>query len=137
GTGASMGELRLGRCGRFLLLAPLPRELLDLARGIDQALLAREERVAGRADLEPQLLAFRGPRGPSRATRAVNVDGDVIGMNACLHDLSARRNGPPAVGWRPRAPAVTANSTSCVRPSQGAGRAGRRVSLAHAIPSHR
>src|SRR6185436_16056870 len=101
GTGASMGELRLGRCGRLLLLAPLARELLDAARGVDQALLPGEERVAVRADLQAQLLAFRGPRGPGRAARAVDVDRDVIRMNACLHDLSARRMGPPALGSRP------------------------------------
>src|SRR5437762_12385663 len=57
-------RLRLGRSGRFLLLAPLPREFLDLARGVDQALLAGEERVAVGADLAPQLLSLGGPRGP-------------------------------------------------------------------------
>src|SRR6185503_18749106 len=90
GTGAPLAGLRLGRSGRLLLLAPLPRELLDLARGVDQALLAREERVAVRADLEAQLLALRGARGPGGAARAMDVDVDVIGVDACFHDLSAR-----------------------------------------------
>src|ERR671918_540091 len=89
GAGASWAGLRLSRCGRLLLLAPLPRELLDAARGVDQALLAREERVAIRADLEAQLLALRGSCRPRGAARAVDVDGDVIGMNAWLHGLSA------------------------------------------------
>src|SRR5713226_748150 len=51
--GSGGGGSRCGCRGRLLLLAPLPRVLLDLARRVDEALLAREERVAVRADLEP------------------------------------------------------------------------------------
>src|SRR5881394_569262 len=80
-TGRSGAGLRLGRSGRLLLLAPLARELLDLAGGVDQPLLAREERVAVRADLETQLLALGGPRRPGRAAGAVDVHVDVIGMD--------------------------------------------------------
>src|SRR5439155_22770029 len=128
-TGRSGAGLRLGRSGRLLLLAPLARELLDLARGVDQALLAREERVAVRADLEAQLLALGGPRGPGRAAGAMDVDVDVFGMDPRLHDAPRGGRAPAVCRLRRRAAAVTVNSSSLGRPLQclrhGAGHGGR------------
>jgi hypothetical protein len=43
----------------FLDVLETPLEPLDLARGIDQALLTREERVALRADIDVQILLRR------------------------------------------------------------------------------
>src|SRR5437899_4770952 len=104
--------LRLGRSRSVLLLAPLPRELLDAARGVDQALLAREERVAVGADLQPQLLALGGPRGPCRPAGAVDVDRDVIRMNPWFH-RAPRPAADGAAGNVRRAleSAATANSS--------------------------
>src|SRR5687768_1258426 len=48
--------LRLGR--GFLLLPVLAREALHAAGRVDQLLLAGEERMAARADLQAQLLAL-------------------------------------------------------------------------------
>src|SRR6185503_10176304 len=82
--GSRMAALRLS-C-RFLLLAVLARVPLHAAGGVDELLLAREERVATGADLEPQLLALGGPGGPGSAARAVDVDDLVLGMDSWLHD---------------------------------------------------
>ena len=59
GVRRSGDEGRLG-LGGGRLLAVLAREPLDAAGGVDQLLLAREERVAAGADLEAQLLALGG-----------------------------------------------------------------------------
>src|SRR6185295_4646533 len=84
--------LRLG-C-RFLLLSVLARVPLHAAGGVDELLLAREERVAVGADLEPQLLTLRGPRGPGRPAGAMDVDDLVLGMDSWLHGApKAAREG--------------------------------------------
>src|SRR4051812_20017849 len=58
--------------------AELLAEPLDAAGGVDELLLAGEERVAGRADVDVQ---FRlGAAGDERvAAGAMNVTGDVLG----------------------------------------------------------
>ena len=60
------------------------RELLDAARGIDELLFAREERMAGRADADLDV-ALRRAGVIDRAARAANVGLMVVGMNICFH----------------------------------------------------
>src|SRR4051794_14427626 len=75
------GRLRRGG----LALAPhSSHELLDLAAGIDQSLLAREERMALRADVEAKLV-LGGMRLPGIAARAAHGCLDVLGMNIGTH----------------------------------------------------
>ena len=57
----------------FGLATVLAIESLDAARRIDQLLLAREERVAVRADLKPNL-RFGRARLPRLAARAMHVE---------------------------------------------------------------
>src|SRR5581483_11109405 len=106
--------LRLGggRLGLRLLRARvLAGEPLDAAGGVHELLLAREERVAARADLEAQLLALGGAGLPRGAARAVDGDFLVIRVNAWLH-------GPSSIN-------VTKNSNSATSRLQG----GRFVQL--------
>src|SRR5688572_468614 len=70
-------RLRRSRGGRFLLPV-LAGVALDAAGGVEEALLAGEERVAAGADLQPQLLALGGAGRPGRPAGAVDVDGDVV-----------------------------------------------------------
>src|SRR5687768_6807946 len=78
---------QLSLCGGFALLAVLARITLDAARGVHQPLLAREERVAVRADFQAQLLPLGGAGGPGGAARAMDVHVDVIGVDSGFHDL--------------------------------------------------
>src|SRR5262245_47499378 len=71
GAGAGWAALRLG--GTVLLLSVLARVALDATGGVDQLLLAREERVAARADLQPHLAGLGGLGGPRGAAGAVDV----------------------------------------------------------------
>src|SRR6185503_7753334 len=75
--GAGLGARGLGG-------AVLAREALDAAGRVHEALLAREERVAVRADLEAQLL-LGGARGPGGAAGAVDVDDRVVGVDSSFH----------------------------------------------------
>src|SRR5207247_1967119 len=63
-------------------------EPLDLARRVDDRLLAREERVAVAADVDPEL----GPGGADREGRAargaVHLGLVVLGVDAVLHECS-------------------------------------------------
>src|SRR5512140_2842561 len=61
-------------------------ETFDAAGRVDELGLAREERVAVRADFEAELVlrALRLPRGPARA---VHVDLAVLGVDLFLHGL--------------------------------------------------
>src|SRR5262245_3020800 len=104
---------RLGG-GLLLVLAELPVEALDAAGRVDELLLAGEEGVAAGADLQTQVLALRGPRGPGGAAGAMHVDDLVLGMDprlhrelptaiildrnpSCCHTLGhLARNGPPS-----------------------------------------
>jgi hypothetical protein len=80
-------------CWRLLrgwrgLFGVLATEALDAARGVYQALLAREERVAVGADFQadPAFVGRAGLEGVS--ARAVDLDGSVCGVNSGLcHDL--------------------------------------------------
>src|SRR5262245_30162696 len=76
-------------------------EALDLARGVDDRLLAGEERVAVAADVHTQLVA-RGAHGPLGSARStVDLGLVVLGMDVGLHGalLRAVRTGqrPPVV----------------------------------------
>src|SRR4029453_12067428 len=71
------------RGGLFLLLVA-PCETLDAAGGVDELLLAREERVALGADLETQVLARR-PGHELLAASAADGHFLVFGMDALLH----------------------------------------------------
>src|SRR5262249_61379165 len=71
------------RSGLVLLLVAL-REALDASGGVDQLLLAGEERVALGADLEAQLLA-RGARDELLAARAAHRHFLVLGMDSLFH----------------------------------------------------
>src|SRR5207249_10472117 len=73
-------------------------EPLDLAGRVDDRLLAGEERVAVRADVDAELLAS-GPHGPLGAARAA-VDSClvVLGMNIGLHVKSLLRRLPYQIG---------------------------------------
>jgi hypothetical protein len=69
-------------------LAPvLAIKPLDAARGVDQLLLAREERVAVRTDLEPDL-GLRRPGFPRMTTGAMHVSVLVFRMDIGLHDVT-------------------------------------------------
>src|SRR5262245_49432726 len=99
--GAS-GWSTLGRCG---LAADLPLEALletlDLARGVDDRLLAREERVAIGAHVDAELWSG-GPHGPLGAARAAVHLGLVVGgMDIGLHGWSLLRRRPCRAIARP------------------------------------
>ena len=62
-------------------------ETFNAAGGVDQLLLASEERVAIRANFDAQHVAFdRGASRESMTTSAMHGDGVVVGMNSWLHD---------------------------------------------------
>jgi len=72
-------------------------EPLDLTAGVDQALLAREVRVAPRADVDAQVL-LRGARLERVAAAASDGGGGVVGVDLGLHlgsISSSRRAGTP------------------------------------------
>ena len=102
---------RAGRSGAGLALEAL-LEALDLAGGVDDVLLAREERVAVAAHVDAQLFAGGADfeLGPARA--AVDLGLEVLGVGVALHECSfdavrtglARRWSPlwfrAATPWR-------------------------------------
>jgi hypothetical protein len=102
---------RQGRASaRLLLLAELLAEALHAARGIHEALLASEERVALRADVRVNLRL--GGSGLERiAAGALHRRRMVFGMDIGFHaNLGARRNSceiysttgvkdKPTMGW--------------------------------------
>src|SRR4029077_3085902 len=72
-------------------------EPLDAAPGVDQLLLAGEEGVALRAELDAQG-GNRGAGGELVAARAVHLALDVLGVDVGLHDRSIlERFGDPIV----------------------------------------
>src|SRR5688572_13675201 len=79
--GAAAGLRALGGGG---LLEPT-LEALDAAARVDELLLARVERVAGRADLDVKL-GLRRPRRELVPAGAGHVRDDVLGMNVRLHE---------------------------------------------------
>src|SRR5262245_28889008 len=74
--------------GGFLAL-PLPvvllLELLDPAGGVEVLHLAREERMAGRADFDSDALA-RAARDELVAAATRHRGFDILGMDALFHD---------------------------------------------------
>src|SRR2546430_5571718 len=70
---------------RLLPLRVALLEAVDAAGGVDQLLLAGEEGVALRADLEAQLLAG-GAGGPGLAAGAVDRNVLIFRMNLWLHE---------------------------------------------------
>src|SRR5690606_28174154 len=87
------------------LLLVAAAEALDAAGGVDDALLAREERVAHGADLDADL-RLRGARRPRSTAGAVHGGLDVLGMDFGFHLMSWFAAGSEArprrrrEGWR-------------------------------------
>src|SRR6266850_895054 len=71
------------------LLRVLPLEAIDAAGRIDQLLLAGEERMALRADLDAQLFLGRAG-GPRLAAGAMHLNLVVLGMDLCFHEFKPR-----------------------------------------------
>src|SRR5262249_42089321 len=80
-------KLLLGGFSRFALRGGvLLLKALDAAGGIDQLLLAGEERVAIRANFYAQHVAFDGRSRLEVVTAgAVNGDGMIVGVNTGFH----------------------------------------------------
>jgi hypothetical protein len=81
------GLLRLGGL-QFLaraLFGVLAFELVDAAGGVDQLLLAREERVAARADFDVNVGFIRSSGGEDRAAGALHGSLFVLWMNSRFH----------------------------------------------------
>src|SRR5579871_2862935 len=78
-------------CGGFCLagvrLGELAAEALDASCGVDQLLLAGEERVAGGADFEDDVALVRGAGLKVSTAGALDGDGVVLRVNSCFrHD---------------------------------------------------
>src|SRR5579885_1994912 len=87
-----MHKRTYGRCGggRSLLGGPgLLRvallEAIDATGGVDELLLAGEERMALRADLDAELLLGRARR-PGFTASAVDLNLLILRMDFCFHD---------------------------------------------------
>jgi hypothetical protein len=74
--------------GSGILAAVLLAEALDAAGGIHDLLLARVERMAGRADFDVQRLAVGRAGVELVAAATSHLDLVVLRVNAFLHDLS-------------------------------------------------
>src|SRR5215210_4709936 len=87
-------------------------EPLDLAGGVDDRLLAREERVAVRADVDAQL-GSGGPDSPLGAARAaVDLGLEILGMDVRLHvKLCSPRRLPDRAHAQPVVAGYAAGST--------------------------
>src|SRR5438045_5506018 len=83
--------------GRFRLLAVALVEAVNAARRVNQLLLAREERVALRADFDVDVALLRRARLERAAAGAVDVRRVVVGMDSLLHFVSS------FIRWRQRA----------------------------------
>src|SRR5471032_727111 len=82
------GRLGLGPCRRLLRSVRVALlEALDAAGCVDELGLAREERMAVRADLEAEL-GFRALGVPRVSARAVHGHIVVLGVNFFLHEGS-------------------------------------------------
>jgi hypothetical protein len=82
--GLRVGWLRLlrGFCLAGVGVGKLAAEALDAACGIDQLLLAGEERVAGGADFEDDIALVRGAGLKVIAAGALDGDGVVLRVNS-------------------------------------------------------
>ena len=70
---------------RGIALGVLAAEALHATGGIQQFLLAGEERVAGGADFHVQIALVGGAGREIVSARAKYADFSVCGMNGCLH----------------------------------------------------
>src|SRR5256885_1977546 len=77
---------RLWRGGGFLRVALL--EAIDTACRVDQLLLAGEEGMALRADLDAELFLGRARR-PHFAARAMDLNLLILGMDLCFHEFTS------------------------------------------------
>src|SRR5512132_3318564 len=87
---------RSGGLGGRLAAVPLA-ELVDAARGVDDLLLARVERMALRADFDVQLLGGRGRAGHELVPAAAgDLHFGILGMDLLFHAVLAwcRPAGP-------------------------------------------
>src|SRR4051812_32094615 len=83
-SGELLGAVGRGR-GRVALAEPL-LEAGHAAAGVEDALLARVERVAGRARLDGELTVRRGAAGGERVPAATGHRGGVVvGVDSGLH----------------------------------------------------
>ena len=73
-----------GAFGRRFLSVTLV-EAVNASRGVDQLLLAREERVTSRADFYVQVALLGGSGGERLAAGAGNINIDVFRMNSWFH----------------------------------------------------
>src|SRR3989338_7415699 len=87
-----------GTLRRSGLLRILAAELLDAPCGIDELLLAAEERMAAGADLHVDRLAGRAGV-VDRPARATDRAFDVLGMNAVFHFSSLIITGSTPLGF--------------------------------------
>lgn len=79
-------NLLFGGFGFALRGGVLFLETLDAAGGVDELLLAGEERVAVRADFDAQHVPFYGAAGlPRVAAGAVHRYGMIVGVNSGFH----------------------------------------------------
>jgi hypothetical protein len=76
-VGSGFGLLRIG-------CRELAAEALDASGGVDQLLLAGEERVAGGADFDDDVALVRGTRLEDVSAGALHIDVFVGGMNSSL-----------------------------------------------------
>src|SRR5258708_7461283 len=109
GVGKTSGLGSGARSRGWRLLGVLLLEAVDAAGRVDQLLLAGEEGMALRADVDAQFL-LRGARGPGLAARAVDRDLLILRMNVWFHELTSngRMLSDPKTGsigekfWQPR-----------------------------------
>ena len=85
----------LGCCSFFAYAA----EAVDAAGRVDQLLLAGEERVALRADLDAQLFPGRAG-GPGLAAGAVDRNLLILRMDLWFHELTSNEDWNSCVGKR-------------------------------------
>ena len=84
--------LLFGSAGLGSGVGVLLGEAFDAACGVQELLLASEERMAIRADFHAQHVAFDGGAGLERvAAGAVYRHGMIIGMNTGFHGIAFRR----------------------------------------------
>src|SRR5579864_185214 len=69
-------------------LAVLTAEALDAPGGVDQLLLAGEERVTARADFHVNVAAVSGTGSKCVSAGAVHAHFVISGMNSCFHGVS-------------------------------------------------
>lgn len=85
--GQTEEDLRLPFASRSRCVGVLLVKAFHAARRVDKFLLAREERVAVRADFDAQHIALGGRAGLERMpTSAVHSHSMIIGMNTGFHD---------------------------------------------------